>query len=256
MFFRRELVHTPTFTLTIFSIFSIMKTLQKLTLMAFAILSAGAANAQTTCSNCTPPTIVQPPVVNRPDCPNCAATGNIARPTALLASTFASQPLPDVVLTNSSSVFQNGNKQFACVEQIFGDNVAGLVQAPTVAGGGRNDAYQYQYNPTTNDNRMYGAQTGNDNLLVQRQSGGGNYARADQRGNNNIGAQSQGDILAGGASSTSNSAILQQDTNNNASIQYQRGSSNYSDVAQYGINGSWSATTQLGTNNAVIVNQH
>ena len=254
MFFRRELVHTPTFTLTIFSIFSIMKTLQKLTLMAFAILSAGAANAQTQCSNCTPPTIVRPPAVNRPDCPNCATTSNQVAATRL--AVFASQPLPDVRLTNSSSVFQDGDRQYACVEQIFGDNVAGLVQSPTVAGGGRNDAYQYQYNPTTNDNRMYGAQSGSDNLLVQRQSGGGNYARAEQSGNNNVGAQSQGDILAGGGSSTNNAAIMRQQSDNNASIQYQRGSSNYSDVAQYNINGNWSATTQLGTNNRVVVNQH
>ena len=231
-----------------------MKTLQKLTLMAFAVLSAGVANAQTQCSNCTPPSISQPPVVNRPACPTCATAPNSTAASRL--AVFASQPLPDVILTNSSSVFQSGDRQYACVEQIFGDNVAGLVQAPTAAGGGRNDAYQYQYNPTTNDNRMYGAQSGSDNLLVQRQSGGGNYARAEQSGNNNVGAQSQGDILAGGGSSTNNAAIMRQQSDNNASIQYQRGSSNYSDVAQYNINGNWSATTQLGTNNRVVVNQH
>lgn len=231
-----------------------MKTLQKLTLMAFAVLSAGAANAQTQCSNCTPPTIVQPPRGQRPDCPSCGTAANIADPTARLTS-VASQPLPNVSTINSSSVYQRGTNQFACVEQVLGDNVATLVQdAGSTTAVGRNDAYQSQYNPGFIDNRMYGAQTGNNNLLVQRQRGIGNYARAEQSGNGNIGAQSQGDATTG--NSDTSYAILQQSSNNNVAVQYQRGTSNFSDVAQYNINGNWSSTTQLGSNNAVIVNQH
>lgn len=228
-----------------------MKTLQKITLMAFAVLSAGAANAQTQCNNCTPPTVVQPPTVDRPDCPGCSIGPNSAPQTRL--NTFNAQPLPEVTHINSSSVYQSGTNQFACVNQIDDDNVAGLVQSPSVAGGGHNDAYQSQTNTySAVDNRMYGDQSGSYNLLVQGQNGGGNYARADQSGNRNVGVQNQGDAN----NSTSNAAILRQQSNDNASIQYQRGSNNTSDVAQYTNSGSWSATNQSGTHNAVIVNQH
>ncbi|MCI1188105.1 hypothetical protein MON38_11810 [Hymenobacter sp. DH14] len=230
-----------------------MKTLQKLTLMAFAILSAGAANAQTQCNNCTPPTIVQPPVGQRPPCPSCGTTTTFDA-AARLAS-IGSQPLPNVSTINSSSVYQRGTNQFACVEQVLGDNVATLVQdAGSTTAIGRNDAYQSQYNPGFTDNQMYGAQTGNNNLLVQRQHGVGNYARAEQSGNRNIGAQSQGDAATG--DSNTSYAMLQQSSSDNVAVQYQRGTTNLSDVAQYNIGGNWSTTTQLGSNNSVVVNQH
>ena len=236
-----------------------MKTLQKLTLMAFAVLSAGAANAQNpsaphqTCVNCTPPTIVQPPHASRPPCPGCGTASNL-NAQALVNAAFGSQPTPNVASINSSSVYQRGTHQFACVDQVFGDNVATLIQdAGTTSGVGYNDAYQTQYNPGLIDNLMYGSQTGNTNLLVQGQYGEGNFARAEQSGNRNIGVQSQG---AAGDQSNSSFAILTQSSSDNKSIQYQRGTSNYSDVAQYDWNGSWSATTQLGSNNAVVVNQH
>ena len=230
-----------------------MKTLQKITLMAFAVLSAGAANAQTQCNNCTPPTVSQPPTVDRPICPSCNTIGPNS-PTQPRLTTFNAQPLPEVTHINSSSVYQSGTNQFACINQIDDDNVAGLVQSPTAAGGGRNDAYQSQKNTFSSvDNRMYGNQSGSDNLLVQGQNGGGNYARADQSGSHNVGVQNQGDNTL---LSTSNAAILSQSNDYNASIQYQRGSNNTSDVAQYAGSGNWSATTQFGTHNAVIVNQH
>lgn len=236
-----------------------MKTLQKLTMMAFAVLSAGFANAQNTgaphqtCSNCTPPTISQPPHANRPPCPSCSSTTTFNAQSAINGA-FGSQPTPNVNSINSSSVYQRGTNQFACVEQVYGDNVATLVQdAGSTAAIGHNDAYQYQYNPRTTDNLMYGAQTGNNNLLVQRQYGEGNFARAEQSGNRNIGVQSQG---AAGNESNSSYAMLTQSSSDNKSVQYQRGTSNVSDVAQYDWNGSWSATTQLGSNNSVVVNQH
>lgn len=230
-----------------------MKTLQKLTLMAFAILSAGAANAQTQCNNCTPPTIAQPPRGSRPDCPACGVTTTF-NAAARLASA-ATQPQPNVSTINSSSVYQRGTNQFACVEQVLGDNVATLIQdAGSTTATGRNDAYQSQYNPGFIDNVMYGAQTGNNNLLVQGQRGVGNYARAEQSGNRNIGAQSQGDAASG--NSDSSFAMLQQSSSDNVAVQYQRGTSNLSDVAQYNINGNWSSTTQLGSGNSVVVNQH
>lgn len=237
-----------------------MKTLQKLTLMAFAVLSAGVANAQNTnsphqtCANCTPPTIAQPPRASRPICPACGTAPNQAAQGRIDAA-FGAQPTPNVAIINSSSVYQRGTNQFACVDQVFGDNVATLVQdAGTTGGAGRNDAFQTQYNPTTTDNLMYGSQIGGtDNLLVQGQYGGGNFARAEQTGSRNIGVQSQG---ASGDQSTSSFAILTQSSSDNKSVQYQRGTNNYSDVAQYDWNGSWSATTQLGSNNSVIVNQH
>ncbi|GAA4036680.1 hypothetical protein GCM10022409_22010 [Hymenobacter glaciei] len=151
-------------------------------------------------------------------------------------------------------MYQRGTNQFACVDQVFGDNVATLIQdAGSTTAAGRNDAFQNQYNPSTTDNLMYGSQSGADNLLVQGQYGGGNFARAEQTGNRNIGVQSQG---AAGDQSTSSYAILTQSSSDNKSVQYQRGTNNYSDVAQYDWNGSWSATTQLGSNNSVIVNQH
>ena len=153
-------------------------------------------------------------------------------------------------------MYQRGTNQYACVEQVFGDNVATLVQdaGSTTARGG-NDAYQYQYNPTSVDNVMYGLQTGSNNFLIQRQAGGNNLARASQTGNGNVAGQSQG-AQDGTGFSDSGNMYLRQQSDNNTSVQYQRGSANTSTVAQYGINGNWSATTQLGSNSTVVVNQH
>ena len=232
-----------------------MKTLQKLTLLAFAVLSAGAANAQTQCLNCTPPAITQPPHRDDPGCRNCSTSANFQ--LNRLATRTTAQPGPDVNFLNSSSVYQRGTNQYACVDQVFGDNVATLVQdaGSTTARGG-NDAYQSQYNPTFVDNVMYGSQTGSNNFLIQRQAGGGNLARASQSGNGNVAGQSQG-ALDGSGLSTNSNMYLRQQSDNNTSVQYQRGSTNTSDVAQFGgINGNWSATTQLGSNNTVVVNQH
>jgi len=232
-----------------------MKTLQKLTLLAFAVLSAGAANAQTQCLNCTPPAITQPPHRMDPGCRNCSTGANFDRNR--LRDNTQSQPGPDVDFLNSSSVYQRGTNQYACVEQVFGDNVATLVQdAGSTTARGRNDAYQYQYNPTSVDNVMYGLQTGSNNFLIQRQAGGNNLARASQTGSGNIAGQSQGSQLDGSGLSNNGNMYLRQQSDNNISVQYQRGNGNTSDVAQYGINGNWSATTQLGSNNTVVVNQH
>lgn len=231
-----------------------MKTLQKLTLLAFAVLSAGAANAQTQCLNCTPPAITQPPHRTEPGCRNCSTSANYSVNRLRDATLF--QPGVNVAGINSSSVYQRGTNQYACVEQVFGDNVATLVQdAGSATARGRNDAYQYQYNPTSVDNVMYGSQTGSGNFLIQRQAGSGNLARASQTGSGNIAGQSQGSLDGSGLNNNSN-MYLRQQSDDNISVQYQRGNGNTSDVAQYNRNGSWSATAQLGSNNTVVVNQH
>ena len=232
-----------------------MKTLQKLTLLAFAVLSAGAANAQTQCLNCTPPAIAQPPHRNDPGCRNCSTSANFSLNRLSAVTQF--QPGINLIGTNSSSVYQRGTNQYACVEQVLGDNVATLVQdAGSAATRGGNDAYQYQYNPSSADNVMYGSQTGSSNFLIQRQAGSGNLARASQTGSGNIAGQSQGSQLDGSGLANNSNMYLRQESNNNISVQYQRGNDNTSDVAQYDRNGSWSATNQLGSNNTVVVNQH
>ena len=233
-----------------------MKTLQKLTLMAFALLSAGVANAQSPqCSNCTPPTITPPATRSDPGCRTC---GIVANSAATRYATQSARPAsPNNSLSpNASAVFQQGTNQYACVEQLGYDNSADLIQdAGSATGAGRNDAYQTQLSFVgTIDNVLYGKQTGTDNLLVQHQNGYDNLGRATQSGNGNLAAQDQG-----GTSSTDhgNSAYVIQSSNNNASIQYQRGNSNTTDVYQHSpTNSNWAGTNQNGTNNFVSVNQH
>lgn len=259
MFFRRELVHTSTFShLNLhshhFLISSFMKTLQKITLVAFALLSsAGAASAQQ-CVNCTPPTITPPPTRNDPGCRNCATAPNSA------ADRYATQTIrpasPNAALSpNASAVFQQGTNQYACVEQIGYDNTADLIQdAGSATGVGRNDAYQTQISLSgTADNVLFGRQTGSNNLLVQHQNGYDNLARATQSGNGNLMAQDQG-----GTSSLDhgNSAYALQTSNSNTGIQYQRGNDNTADLYQHGRNNNWSGVNQNGTANIATVNQH
>ena len=232
-----------------------MKTLQKLTLMAFAILSAGVANAQAPqCTNCTPPTINPPATRPEPSCRNCSLGPN--SPTTRYAAQ-AARPANTTSLTpNQSAVFQQGTNQYACVEQLGYDNTADLVQdAGSATAAGRNDAYQTQRSFVgTIDNVLYGRQNGRDNLLVQNQNGYDNLGRAVQTGNGNLAAQDQG-----GASSTDhgNAAYVYQSSDNNASIQYQRGNDNTSDVYQHSpTNSNWAGTNQNGTSNVVSINQH
>lgn len=220
-----------------------MKTLQKLTLMAFAMLSAGVANAQSPqCINCTPPTITAPKHNVDPGCRTCALGPNE------LSVPSADRPnmLPS---SSSSSVFQRGASQFACVEQIGFNNTADLIQAPGRGKSGGNNAYQTQRGAAQpdKDNVLYGNQSGNGNLLVQNQNGYDLLGRATQSGNNNLAYQDQG--------GHTNSAYVTQSGTMQASIQYQRGSGNTSDVYQHG-NDSWAGTNQAGTNNVVSINQH
>ena len=232
-----------------------MKTLQKLTLMAFAILSAGVANAQAPqCSNCTPPTVTPPSARPDPGCRTCASAPNSDGGRYTTQST---RPSSTASLTpNQSAIFQQGTNQFACVEQLGYDNTADLIQdAGSATGIGRNDAYQTQRSFVgTADNVLYGEQRGRDNLLVQNQNGYDNLGRVIQTGNGNLAAQDQGD-----ASSTDhgNSAYSIQTSDNNASIQYQRGNTNTSDIYQHSPTSSnWAGTNQNGTNNYAHVNQH
>ncbi|MDB5233968.1 MAG: hypothetical protein JWR44_961 [Hymenobacter sp.] len=231
-----------------------MKTLQKITLVAFALLSsAGVASAQQ-CVNCTPPTITPPSTRPDPGCRNCVTNPNSA--TGRYASQSARPASPNSSLSaDQSAVFQQGVGQYACVEQIGFDNTADLVQdAGSATGIGNNDAYQTQISlVSTVDNVLYGLQTGSNNLMVQHQNGYDNLARSRQTGNGNLSAQDQG-----GTSSADhgNSAYVLQTSSNNAAIQYQRGVDNTADTYQHNINGNWSATNQNGTGNVVVVNQH
>ena len=239
---------------TFFSL-AVMKTLQKLTLIAFAVLSAGAANAQQNpqCINCAPPVVNAPQPGRDPGCRECSSTGPNSSRTRFARAT-ANQPGPtNANSPNSSTVFQQGTSQYACVEQIGRDNYATLIQnAGSASAAGRNDAYQTQRNLFSfQDNVAYGLQTGTDNLLVQNQDGYNQYARARQTGNRNIAGQDQGGILGHG-----NSAYVLQTSNDNVSVQYQRGVNNTSDVYQHNVNGNWAGTTQLGTANTVAINQH
>ena len=230
-----------------------MKTLQKLTLVAFAVLSAGAANAQQ-CVNCAPPVVNAPQPGSDPNCRDCSSTGPNSSLATRRVLAAASQPGPsNFTSINSSTVFQQGTHQYACVEQIGRDNYATLIQnAGSATAAGRNDAYQTQRNIINfQDNVAYGLQTGTDNLMVQNQDGYNQYARARQTGNGNIAGQDQG-----GVSGHGNSAYVFQTSNGNTSIQYQRGVDNTSDVYQHVENGNWAGTTQLGTANTVAVNQH
>ena len=229
-----------------------MKTLQKLTLIAFAVLSAGAANAQQ-CVNCSPPVVNAPQPGRDPLCRECSSTGPNSSSTRFARAT-ANQPGPtNASSPNSSTVFQQGTNQYACVEQIGRDNYATLIQNAGSAGAaGRNDAYQTQRNIVNfEDNVAYGLQTGTDNLMVQNQDGYNEYARARQTGNRNIAGQDQG-----GVSGHGNSAYVLQTSNDNVSVQYQRGVNNTSDVYQHNVSGNWAGTTQLGSSNTVAVNQH
>ena len=244
-----------------------MKTLQKITLLAFAVLSAGAANAQApkACMDCTPPTVTPPR--QKPPMPGCL-TGDCDGVKPNTETNVATAQLRGGHL-NNSYVFQNGATQYACVEQIGGNgvhaNTANLIQDS------RNDAadygnrgYQTQTysssgaNSGRGNNVAYGAQYGDRNVIIQKQTGSGNLAVAYQGDwDKNVSYQEQ--------EGRGNRAFSDQDggTNNSFSMQIQKGTAgfaqnqdNYSNVTQTTKDKSWAATVQEGKNNAVTVYQH
>lgn len=217
-----------------------MKTLQKLALIAVAVFSAGAANAQE-CVNCTPPEITTPEGGSQPECRDCDRGQNSGQNRYANASDSRGSS------RQTSYVLQRGDNQFACVDQIGNDNQADLIQSSD--GVGRNDAYQTQKNLfSLDDNVAYGRQTGDRNLLVQDQNGGDNLASAVQSGDRNVAGQLQrGD---------GNSAYMVQRSDRNFAVQIQRGDDNVASTLQNNIDSQWSATVQRGDNNTVSVHQH
>lgn len=230
-----------------------MKILQKITVVAFALLSAGAANAQTNpCSNCAPPDRPSAPTPVDPGCGTCGLAANsyfsVSQAEALRVST-----------ANISNVLQNGHLQYACIEQSgSGGNLAELSQN---AKGDRSDfgnnAWQNQFNDggAGGRNSAYGEQLGDRSTIVQKQSGSGNMARAKQADDDyNVSYQDQ--------DGKQNHAYSQQ--NAYADYSYQRqtggggggaGDNNSSSVTQ-NSNFAHSTTVQEGQNNTVYVYQH
>ena len=253
MFFRRELVTTPTFTHPFFHspffYFLFMKNLQRIALVAFAVLSAGVANAQNTCTNCTPPNSPKPDGITDPGCLGCTPTKNIIDENRVRSA----------ATSQTSFVLQNGHNQFACVDQAGpGRNQADLFQdAKDDKSDGVNNAYQIQSNTVAGSvmNKAWADQLGDNSLVVQKQSGSGNQARSHQGDwDFNIAYQEQdGDL---------NKAYVNQDGGHSSfSVQTQLAGGgvgkgvNYSAVTQTG-GGDWSVTRQEGANNAVTVYQH
>jgi hypothetical protein len=236
-----------------------MNTLQKLTLMAFAILSAGVANAQS-CSNCTPPTITPP--TGNPGGPTCTTCGTTRGPGDLTKLIEKREGQMGVA---TSFVHQLGREQFACVDQAGpGGNTATVIQNPL--GDLKDDnnvAYQTQSNPggtsgvgSHGKNVAYALQKGSEGIVVQEQKGSGNVASAIQNDyDDNIAVQSQ-------AGYKNQAFLLQKSGDNNFSLQVQRGMGgagdghdNYSAVTQDATN-SHSIVLQEGAYNTSAVNQH
>jgi len=241
-----------------------MKTLQKITLVAFAVLSAGAANAQApvACMNCAPPSVAPPRQADRPGCLTCGGT------VANLETNVTTAQLRGNHL-NNSFVFQNGRNQFACVDQAGGNginaNTANLIQdSQNDNADYGNRGYQTQTYSSTGvnsgrgNNEAFGAQYGDRNVIIQKQTGSGNLASAYQGDwDKNVSYQEQ--------EGRGNHAYSDQGAgaNNSFSMQIQKGTGgytqnqdNYSNVTQSTHNYAWSATVQEGKDNAVTVYQH
>lgn len=237
-----------------------MKTLQKIALVAFAVLSAGVANAQTNpCMNCMPPVTPKPGPNADPGCITCGVSpNNIATDRARSAAVANRTEI------NTSFVFQNGDNQFACVEQTgTGGNQADLIQdAKGTSDDGTNNAWQFQSNTSTDaasghgKNTAWAQQLGDHSMILQTQTGSNNKARANQGDwDRNIAYQNQ--------TGYSNTAVLGQEYgHDNYSVQVQKGYTaapvghdNLSTVSQYN-GGNWSVTEQEGHNNTAAVFQH
>jgi hypothetical protein len=231
-----------------------MKALQKLTLIAFAVLSAGVAQAQNPCVNCAPPARPTPPAFRDPGCLTCGATANNF-------ITVASQATRALGATdNYSNVFQNGELQYACVDQAGPGNSAVINQ------NAQNDPADYGNNAWTTQvnngvgsagrNTAYSEQTGDRNIIVQNQTGTGNQARARQ-------GDEDFDVSYQDQTGYRNQAYSDQDgAFSQYSLQIQKGSGaypvghdNYSTVTQRS-GSAYSATVQEGRNNTVAVYQH
>ena len=228
-----------------------MKTLQKLTLVAFAVLSAGAAQAQ--CVSCAPPARPTPPSPRDPGCLTCGTSANAFTDVATSAAFRSSTQ-------NLSNVFQNGALQYACVDQ------AGPGNSATINQNSANDPSDYGNNAWTSQinngiggagqNTAYSEQTGDRSVIVQKQTGTGNSARARQGDEDfNVSYQDQ--------TGYSNKAYSDQDgAFSQYSMQLQKGSGafavghdNYSTVTQR-TTGAYSTTVQEGVSNTVAVYQH
>ena len=251
MFFRREQVAISTHT-SLFSYLLVMKTLQKIALVAFAVLSAGVAQAQ--CVNCAPPARPTPPSPRDPGCLSCGAAAN----TFTSVSAQATRALG--ATDNYSNVFQNGALQYACVDQAGPGNSAEINQ------NSQNDPSDYGNNAWTSQvnngvggagrNMAYSEQTGDRNVIVQKQTGTGNKARARQ-------GDEDFDVSYQDQTGYSNQAYSDQDgAFSQYSLQLQKGNTPYangnnncSTITQRS-GSAWSTTVQEGQNNSVAVYQH
>ena len=119
MFFRREQA-CFSILISLFSYLPVMKTLQKITLVAFAVLSAGVAQAQ--CVNCAPPDRPTPPSPRDPGCIACSFNPN----SFISVAGQAGRTL--AATDNFSTVYQNGALQYACVDQMGPGNSADISQ--------------------------------------------------------------------------------------------------------------------------------
>jgi hypothetical protein len=237
-------------------------------LVAAALLTAGAATAQTQTS------------------PNARPTNQV-RPVPAARMVYSNvqigQTLRGAAVDNQSYVSQVGGSNFGVVNQSGDQQVADMVQvsAPgTVLGNdayqnqnngagangngviGRNDAYAAQYGQgnyadqaqsgalnvaTTLQGRNGALQT--DNYSVQTQNGSNNYGYVTQESSRNFAHQSQtssANTLNGGGLAASDN------DNGNYAITMQGGGAN---TGNNGADGQWSQTIQNGQNNRAIVSQ-
>lgn len=237
-------------------------------LVAAALLTAGAATAQTQTS------------------PNARPTNQVRQvdPARMVYSnTQLGQTTRAMAIDNQSYVSQVGGSNFGVVDQSGDRQVADMVQVSgpgTVLG---NDAYQTQNNgagPNGNGvrgrNDAYAAQYGQnnyadqlqsgalnvattlqgrngalrtDNYSVQEQAGSSNYGYVTQESSRNFAHQSQtssANTLNGGGLAASNN------DNGNFAITMQGGGAA---AGANGSDGQWSQTIQNGQNNRAIVSQ-
>ena len=267
--------------------------MKKLTILAAALLFAGAANAQVASSN-----IGSAPGANALFLP----TGQVAI---------------DGFTRNISDIQQVGSNQYSVVTQTGNQaltglqNVASLKQIAPSASTGFNNASQTQTNTLNSPgsaataNRMEGEQRGvrstmsqtqvghgnkasgfqtatsSFNLMTQSQTGVDNQAYSEQRGSLSRSAQTQdgnrnrgvviqtspasNNLAIQGQTGDDNRAYAGQGTQGggigiwgtgyNHSNQMQMGNNNYSRTDQFGSDDR-STVSQTGNNNAATVNQH
>jgi minor curlin subunit len=157
---------------------------------------------------------------------------------------------------NDSYVLQQGETQYARVDQMGGANQADIIQGPS---GQANNAFQTQNYNTAGGRKNIGYiyQNGTSGTATQEQTGSSNTASVQQYGTGDGASNGTGNTAFQRQNGDENTAGIQQyNGDRDQAIQFQSGDKNYSTISQSNGSLNRAETNQTGTSNAAIVTQH